>query len=179
MKRGRKRLTIADRFWPKVNKTESCWLWTGAVASGYGTIGEGGKYGRQLNAHRVSYELTYGKFDPKLYVLHKCDVKLCINPEHLFLGTQQENVDDMIAKGRAKQGHLYGKDHPNYGKPLPDYQREAIRKARSKNFTITSPEGIKIEGFNLTKFCRDNGLNQTEMWKVITGRVIKHRGYTR
>lgn len=167
------------KFWPKVNKTDTCWLWTGARASGYGTIGAGGYKGKMLSAHRVSYELAYGKFDPKLYVLHKCDVKLCVNPEHLFLGTQQDNVDDMIAKGRKVVGYLEGKRHPNYGKALSKYQREAIRKANQRPFKIVAPNGEVIEGINLREFCRYNELNQGAMSSVIAGRVNHHKGYTK
>lgn len=180
MKTGPKPKTIEERFWPKVNKTKGCWLWTASTAAGYGTIGsEGGIKGRQLNAHRVSYELAYGKFAQSLYVLHRCDVKLCVNPEHLFLGTPQDNVDDMIAKGRQRSGHLYGKDHPNYGTKLPQWHKEALRKAHARPFKVIAPNGELIEGVNLREFCRYNELNQGAMSSVIAGRVRHHKGYTK
>jgi hypothetical protein len=84
-----------EEFMAKVNKTDSCWLWTGAKAPPW-------NYGRtgQLWAHRVSYELHVGPITEGLYVLHRCDNPPCVNPSHLFLGTAADNVQDMMAKGR-------------------------------------------------------------------------------
>jgi hypothetical protein len=86
------------RFWRNVQKTPTCWLWTGAYQKpGYGKIGDGShsKY-----AHRVSWELQAGAIPHGLQVLHRCDNPQCVRPDHLFLGTQADNVADMYAKGR-------------------------------------------------------------------------------
>lgn len=87
----------AARFWSKVRvgPNAECWPWTA-------TTSEGG-YGRFQNhpAHRVAYEMIKGEVDPALYVLHRCDNRVCCNPAHLFLGTHQDNMDDMKAKGRG------------------------------------------------------------------------------
>lgn len=95
--------TLAERFWARVavGSHDECWLWQGPLlASGYGAIGTG--TGSEIQStHRVSYELTYGPISAGLFVLHRCDVRACVNPAHLFLGTAQDNVSDMIAKGRA------------------------------------------------------------------------------
>jgi hypothetical protein len=98
---------IADRFWPKVAKTDKCWLWTGGhTGHGYGVIGLGtAEKGTEL-AHRVSWEMANGKPVPdSLEVLHSCDNPPCVRPDHLFLGTQQDNIRDRDAKGRGR--------HPN------------------------------------------------------------------
>lgn len=91
------------KFWTKVNKTETCWLWTKAVCKsrGYGriTIDKISK-----SAHRVSWELTYGPIPHGMSVLHKCDNRICVNPDHLFLGTQKDNMIDMVSKGRSSRG---------------------------------------------------------------------------
>lgn len=95
--------TPEQRYWRKVNKTASCWLWTASTDShGYGQfMFEPGKLSR---ASRIAWQLTRGDIPAGLMVLHRCDVPLCVNPEHLFLGTAQDNAQDMHMKGRAVSG---------------------------------------------------------------------------
>lgn len=99
-----RRVSLEIRFWNNVGrKTASgCVLWTGAIdAYGYGNIGSGGRNAKVLKAHRVAYELMIGQIPDNLRVLHHCDNPLCVNaPSHLFLGTQIDNIADMVAKGR-------------------------------------------------------------------------------
>src|SRR3990167_10376201 len=91
------------RFWNKVNKTNSCWLWIASkFHDGYGQFRHEGS---MKLAHRISYELHYGPIPDELCVCHICDVPSCVNPEHLFLGTQQENMEDKVKKGRARGGN--------------------------------------------------------------------------
>jgi hypothetical protein len=91
---------IEERFWKKVQKCspDECWNWFGAKKEfGYGII----RYEKSIvRAHRVSYEMTYGKIPDGMYVLHRCDNPPCVNPAHLFLGTHQDNMNDMCDKGR-------------------------------------------------------------------------------
>jgi len=99
--------TLAERFWSKVSKTESCWIWTGgSLESGYGMIRVGGSDKRKLEAHRVSWILENGFIPDGLCVLHKCDNPPCVNPKHLFIGTLQDNVRDMNQKGRSSGGRI-------------------------------------------------------------------------
>jgi hypothetical protein len=98
------RRPVADRFWEKVERAgaEDCWLWQGAVdGHGYGSIGLSEPRRTIGKAHRVSWELANGPIPPGLGVLHKCDTPLCVNPAHLFLGTNTENTADKTFKGRA------------------------------------------------------------------------------
>lgn len=92
---------IEERSIPEPNS--GCWLWLGSVNSkGYGTIGH---RGGTACASRLSYAVFV--CDPgDLFVLHRCDVPACVNPEHLFTGTQQENIDDCRAKGRFRPGGI-------------------------------------------------------------------------
>ena len=94
-------LTAEDeaRFWSKVDKSGDCWLWTAALyASGYGAFRIGGR--RTRLAHRLSYSMTQGAIPDGLCVLHRCDVRACVNPAHLRAGTKQDNTDDMMERGR-------------------------------------------------------------------------------
>lgn len=101
-KTGPKPRPILERVWPKVAKTTTCWLFTGATSSGYGVIGSGGKYGRFVYVHRIIWEWANGPIPDGLCVLHQCDVRNCLRPEHLFLGSKADNAADMKAKGRHK-----------------------------------------------------------------------------
>jgi hypothetical protein len=95
---------LRERFLEKVQKTDSCWNWIGCKdAHGYGVIGAGGHQARVLKAHRVAYEIFVGPIPEGLCVLHHCDNPVCLNPSHLFLGTQTDNIRDMRAKKRDRQ----------------------------------------------------------------------------
>ena len=109
---------IADRFWERVDKTGDCWLWTGSLnATGYGTIGKGGRGNGIYLAHRVSFELHHGPIPDGLFVIHSCDNPPCVNPAHLRAGTSRDNMQDAISRGRwtspmakrthCPQGHPY------------------------------------------------------------------------
>lgn len=97
-----------DKYIPEPNS--GCWIWTAALdGRGYGKIKHAGKF---LQAHRVSWEFKNGKILNGLFVCHKCDVRCCVNPSHMFLGTCQDNLTDMVNKGRScrkthcKNGHI-------------------------------------------------------------------------
>jgi hypothetical protein len=84
----------AARFWPKVRKDRGCWVWTGATTTtGYGRLSG-------QPAHRLSWEIHHGPIPAGLFVCHRCDNPGCVRPDHLFLGTHEANMADMVAKGR-------------------------------------------------------------------------------
>lgn len=96
---------VSERFWEKVQKTEGCWFWIAAHSGDrYGRIRRGLRSGEYVKAHRMSWELHYGPIPEGMEVLHQCDTPLCVRPDHLFLGTQLDNMRDMIAKGRDCRG---------------------------------------------------------------------------
>jgi HNH endonuclease len=91
-------VSVEERFWAKVEKTDDCWLWTGAFRrNGYGAFKLDGHV---VATHRLSYELGHGAIAEGLLVLHTCDIRACVNPKHLFLGSYLDNTLDAMKKGR-------------------------------------------------------------------------------
>lgn len=107
---GRPTQDVAERFWKLVDRTgDGCWPWLGYCSSqGYGYFSLGRKptpdhplYAGRRFAHRMAWLLAYGPLAPGEQVLHRCDTPRCVRPEHLFKGTQKDNMEDMARKGRA------------------------------------------------------------------------------
>jgi len=97
--RGLATWSAEQRLWRKVKKSENCWLWTGAtLINGYGRIKVDGK---TIYVHRLSYELNVGPIPAGQFVCHKCDVRNCVRPDHLFAGSVIDNNRDMWSKGRG------------------------------------------------------------------------------
>ena len=93
-------------FWSLVEKTDDCWLWRGSVnhVHGYGYYYHRGSH----RAHRYAYIECVGPVPAGLVVCHKCDNKLCVRPDHLFAGSQADNIADKVAKGRQARGAAIG-----------------------------------------------------------------------
>jgi HNH endonuclease/helix-turn-helix resolvase-like protein len=148
-----------DRYWSKVNKSGpaprhlpnlgSCWLWIGAAhPRGYGHIKWQGK---MRVSHRISYELAFGAFDESLWVLHRCDNPRCVNPDHLRLGNHQDNMDDMVSKGR----HSHGERHTR--SKLTDAQIIDIR---------TRYAGKRGQ---LTELANEFNVSVTQIYRIVHG----------
>jgi hypothetical protein len=109
------RKPLSERFWPKVDKTDECWIWRGGLTSnGYGSLSAGGSNGRKLLAHRVAYEFVIGPIPEGLDLDHLCRVRACVNPAHLEPVTRRENlirgntiIAAQVARTHCPQGHPY------------------------------------------------------------------------
>lgn len=92
-------LKLTERFFAKVRKTNRCWIWVGhRTRDGYGYFSI---RKQMILAHRYAWTYFHQEIPKELSVLHRCDNPPCVNPKHLFLGTQRDNMMDMIAKGRG------------------------------------------------------------------------------
>ena len=116
------------RFWFYVDKISSprgCWIWTGCLGKGrYDGYGRVNRRGISKLAHRWSWELANGPIPNGKIICHRCDNPPCVNPEHLFIGTDKDNMLDMVAKGRHSKTHsCFGEKHSN-----AVLTEEAIRK---------------------------------------------------
>lgn len=102
---------IEERFWEKVDKksNESCWNFIGANNQGYGQLYV--SKGKKIRANRLSYEIHFGKISDNLVVCHRCDNPSCVNPKHLFAGSQKDNITDMHSKNRGNTPK--GSNHAN------------------------------------------------------------------
>lgn len=130
--------TLAERFWAKVSKSslDLCWMWTAARNKrGYGVIVD-----RDVSflAHRLSWSLANGAIPSGLCVLHKCDVRACVNPDHLFLGTHLDNMADKTAKGRQARGSK------SWNAKLSEADVLAIRKTVGSAKEVAAQYGVGV-----------------------------------
>jgi hypothetical protein len=154
---------LADRLWRKVEKTDSCWVWTGyRNKTGYGMIGKERTRGCSLT-HRVSWELAHGPIPNGLFVCHKCDNPGCVRPDHLFLGSQKTNMADCSAKGRHprnKTNYLpSGEKHHFYKKGMKITREMAfkIRRDDRPRSVISAEYGVDV---SLISYIKTN-----KIWK--------------
>jgi hypothetical protein len=135
--------SLATRFEKKIRKSDSCWIWIAATSKfGYGRFLFNGK---NTAAHRVAWTIYRGEIPKGMFVLHKCDVRNCVNPDHLFLGTQDDNMKDCAKKGRFKSRPKYY----NLRKLTSDKVAEIIRLKSESGLSIS--EISKIVGISRTR----------------------------
>jgi hypothetical protein len=144
--RERRTKPAADRFWPKVSKTETCWLWTaGANNMGYGLFWSGGarSQGRRLLAHRFAYELLVGPIPDGLTIDHLCRVPLCCRPDHLEPVTMREN----LRRGNGWSGRKARQTHCLRGHALTEdniYRRPSKPTARECRICMVEREARRV-----------------------------------
>lgn len=165
--RQRATIPLPDRFWSKVAIAgpDDCWLWTAGLAkSGYGMIGVGRPSDRIESSHRIAWTLANGPIPGGLYVLHRCDVRRCCNPAHLFLGTHADNMRDVAEKGRwrtaAREARMArGERHGNA--ILTD---ELVREIRR----------LGELGVRCTEIAASLGLPVSTVWGPLRGKNWTH-----
>ena len=155
---------IIARFWSKVRvdpDDTQCWEWQGAYKrpNGYGNFKVGK---RNVPAHRLAWELFHGH-PGDLFVLHRCDNRKCCNPKHLFLGTHQDNMDDMVAKGRSSRRDMRGTRNPS-SKLTPEQVREIVdlMAVGKNNKQIAARYGITHQAVS--------AIRHGKVWGHLTGR---------
>lgn len=143
--------SLRERFEKKYEPvTESgCWIWTASLGpTGYGQINyetRGRKYTKVMKAHRVAWLLYRGEIPSDTDVLHKCDQPLCVNPNHLFLGKAQDNVNDMWKKGRGCSGSA----HPN--SKLTEARVVEIRMDTRQQIVLAKEYGVSETTISVIK----------------------------
>jgi hypothetical protein len=151
---------LADRFWEKVERTESCWLWKAARGrAGYGRLTKGGRSEGWYIASRLAWELTYGPIPDGMHVLHNCpggDNPTCVNPAHLRLGTDTDNSHDMVAKDRHTRG-----------------ERSASAKLTDAT-VLEIRQRWQAENVTQRQLCSDYGISAAAMSMLLAGKTWKH-----
>jgi hypothetical protein len=168
----------AAPFWSRVDTSGDCWEWQGArVSKGYGSLAI---EGRAATAHRRSWELTYGPIPTGMHVLHRCDNPPCVRPDHLWLGTNTENVYDSMAKGR--RDHLTGSRLPpstctkcgvQFRTPTATRTRRFCSRACQRRLSDADVAAIRVRvagGSSQASTARAFGVSHMTVWAIVHGR---------
>lgn len=143
-----------EKFLARIEKDSKtgCWNWTGMKnPNGYGQVKRDGKF---LFAHRYSYLLHKGEIG-EYFVLHKCDNRKCVNPDHLLLGTQKDNQQDMKRKGR----HIHG---------------ELSSQAKLTEKKVMEIYALHEGGMGTIRLAKKFGVTKNLTWMIVRGRVWSH-----
>lgn len=152
-------MTAKERLYAKIqfDPNGGCWLFaTSLNPLGYGVFWF---EGRLTGAHRASWIIHNGEISDRLCVLHRCDVGCCVNPDHLFLGTQAENLADMRAKGRGSSGHVYG---------------EKCGKSKLKESEVREIIRLSKLGYRQRDIAARYGIHQSGVWGIVHRKTWTH-----
>lgn len=147
-----------ERFWEKVTKTDTCWVWNAATnRGGYGQFRSGSEIG--ILAHRFSWSIHFGGIPNGLFVCHKCDNPPCVNPDHLFLGTHDDNIADAASKKRMAHGENSG-------------------PAKLRDYDVMKMREIRESGATYAEIATRFGVSPNTAKSAILGLTWKHLGHS-
>lgn len=144
------------RFWSKVaiSCTDDCWIWLASCRRG--EYGKFNLHGKTVRAHRFAYTQVFGSIPHGLHICHKCDNPKCVNPKHLFAGTNGDNMADKKTKGRALRGSR------NPGAKISEADVVAIRDAYS------------LGGVTLAAIARRHGVTEGLVSRIVNHKIWQH-----
>lgn len=172
--------TLPARFWAKVQKTETCWIWTGArLPHGYGRIREALGHPKVVSAHRVSYEMHFGPVPDSQEVCHHCDNPSCVRPDHLFAASHKDNQRDMGRKGRSvwqRNPELVprGDKHGTHTKPESVVRGVSHHKAKLTEADVLTIRTRHANGASLGVLAADYRVTKQSVLAVVKRRSWSH-----
>lgn len=163
-----------------VDPNSGCWLWIARVSNGYGVMPLG-KRRHSMRAHRFSYEQLVGPIDSGLFVCHRCDVPACVNPAHLFVGTQRDNMQDAASKGRcAASARLHpesvprGNAHWSRRKPTLVKRGEAHSSSKISEDDVRAIRVEAAKGLSQRAIATKYGIGQMQVSRIVRRKRWAH-----
>jgi hypothetical protein len=149
---------LEETFWHNVQITDDCWLWTAGKTNGYGELYDNGNH-IHIYAHRFSYQLFFGSVPDGLFVCHHCDNPGCVNPMHLFCGTNADNMADMVTKGRSNFTGAKG---------------ERNRHAKLVASQVITLRQDRLSGLSIKELANIYAIGRSDVSKILLGQRWKH-----
>ena len=166
-------LVLEERFWARVLRLpgDGCWEWQGArVHNTYGRAWDG----EQVEyAHRLSWRLSHGPIPPGFLVCHRCDNPPCVRPDHLFLGRSEDNVADMVKKGRhvSRAGEASGSRRRPESRPRGE---DNVRAKLTTEMVLAIREEFASKGTPKLTLARRYGVNPSTISSIVLRRTWRH-----
>jgi len=140
---------LLKKFWKFVDKQDrsECWIWKG----GKNPYGKASVNGKHMGAHRLSYQLFKGIIPIGMQVLHRCDNKPCVNPDHLFLGTAKDNLEDAISKNRLNVHQSKNEGEKNGRRKITEDDVRSIRQSSESTTVLAKKYGLERHQIRLVQ----------------------------